>query len=1074
MDKVLYERYKKLYNLRKCIVFLGDLKKLDVKKFTLVKNHLKTFDKLAVSRTNIVTSGRPKYKCMYCNFKFVHHFELKSHVAKVHPEVDKSESDSETDKGEKNLTNSKVSEKTAKVNKEEKVDRNLQKSYKCVVCNFKFPLITLYYEHLTLHDSMCLICLQQFPSVESLDGHMKCHRIINDASVKKKDFVVYNFIPDDNLKYICSTCSMKFADCFQLRRHQLSHENIYVKTTNSVVRYSCAYCHAKFNTPEAAKEHSKRAHISLFAPSSKTLNSTSTPKTATTTPKKKFACSKCYNLFDKEHEVLVHFTKEHAQITHPVPRNPDHDNYTAPMKDDDIDEKSRKLDAKKKINCPLCSSSFDNKAALNSHQSAFHLHTIKSIAISVDKPTASSTIDKETFKNTFSCSVCDEVFKCKTLLNKHMEFHSQLKNSKLNNKKYILVNNKTAVSKTSTEKTYIKVKPLAPATSTITTSTTSVNKKQLKPELSSVLNYTNQQQQLPMPTLYLTNNDAPKEQNQFVVTDLNNCSYLINTVTNKGIPSITVVPQNNPNVNNLAINPQINQIGSQILNNQLVPNQNLNSLQNNMILPSNVCIPNVSNLITQMSSSGHQAIIPQNTIPHTNMTQTSISQNKMVSTLPSNIAQTSISPSNIVQTSKVQTNLAATSISQASSVPKSKIVSKSNIVPNSKIIINNSLQSSGIKVTKSTSTKLPPKITIVSQKGNNRTFQLVPKKTYSNVNKLHVNSSNTIGSNKLSGKITNIRPQERKLNIADKIETKVISSKNLETTALAVKVDSMTVNEPIEITDDDEVLETELNENSKLNTIESADLTNDEMDDTDDSSSSDEGLKIDEDFINDDGNDGDNKDESSEKGFKPKIFLKPLSELLAQPMRSDIKTTLPEKKKNTRRFFDCQDCHLKIRKWSKYQNHLTSYTCTKCDFKTCKMSLMKQHNQENHKGSINCLYCHIEFNSEDELTNHNNEKHYCDICFKGMIANVNSHKLKQSVSCFKCTSFSTCKFAFFKNHLLTSHGISHYCLKCKLSFENKEESENHLKQNHWCKFCNIKCFDEKRHQKTCFGKRSDD
>lgn len=68
--------------IKKCVVYLGSLDTLNRKKFTLHKPRLLDYENIRTE--NILLSRRAKYKCRYCELRFVYDEALTKHVSEVH------------------------------------------------------------------------------------------------------------------------------------------------------------------------------------------------------------------------------------------------------------------------------------------------------------------------------------------------------------------------------------------------------------------------------------------------------------------------------------------------------------------------------------------------------------------------------------------------------------------------------------------------------------------------------------------------------------------------------------------------------------------------------------------------------------------------------------------------------------------------------------------------------------------------------------------------------------------------------------------------------------------------------
>lgn len=193
--------------------------------------------------------------------------------------------------------------------------------------------------------------------------------------------------------------------------------------------------------------------------------------------------------------------------------------------------------------------------------------------------------------------------------------------------------------------------------------------------------------------------------------------------------------------------------------------------------------------------------------------------------------------------------------------------------------------------------------------------------------------------------------------------------------------------------------------------------------------------------------------------FRPKIFLKPLSELLEKPPKEFIsqnKLYLNEKAtdstqtsveiqsmqtnvvhsdknsktsetnshnstteklitnndKKNKSLFKCHHCSLSMLNMSKLKRHMECFSCNICTYKTCKKSFLLEHNNE-HSDVSNCILCKNIFPNNEKLEEHRQACHHCKHCTKDNIEDLKIHCK------FKCTicSFKTCYLTFLKNHI---------------------------------------------------------
>lgn len=219
--------------------------------------------------------------------------------------------------------------------------------------------------------------------------------------------------------------------------------------------------------------------------------------------------------------------------------------------------------------------------------------------------------------------------------------------------------------------------------------------------------------------------------------------------------------------------------------------------------------------------------------------------------------------------------------------------------------------------------------------------------------------------------------------------------------------------------------------------------------------------------------------------------------------------------------YKCDYCEYATKQKSNLKRHIQIihekenteiFYCKHCDYKTYYKGVLNSHikRHEGHTPGFVCTSCNKGFTSKYNLDEHILKNHpdeidcitknikYCQFCcYKTLKAShlkghMFTHKKgsKKNYSCSKC-EYSTNYKGYLKRHLLTHNDIKLFvCIECKKRFNEKQELDSHIINNHSnndllcklithkiysCKICKYKCIYRthfKRHLSTHTGQKS--
>lgn len=243
---------------------------------------------------------------------------------------------------------------------------------------------------------------------------------------------------------------------------------------------------------------------------------------------------------------------------------------------------------------------------------------------------------------------------------------------------------------------------------------------------------------------------------------------------------------------------------------------------------------------------------------------------------------------------------------------------------------------------------------------------------------------------------------------------------------------------------------------------------------------------------------------------RPKIFLKPLSQLLEKPKTKVNLTVKPSTSQNVltritpdkvpehirkvsqqikttnenssissataltkesvvenknKQFHKCNICSAVFNRLAQLQNHKTKMKCKLCSYTVCKLKELDIHYRVVHDYQNQCVTCDLRFSTSENLKDHNRNVHFCAKCHK-LYPSLEKHF--SSNVCKKCDQF-LCSAKDLTDHYNNVHNINHYCPPCKTIFSNDQSLKEHKKQVHFCDKCQSYKMDLSRHHKFCKG-----
>lgn len=163
--------------------------------------------------------------------------------------------------------------------------------FPCDVCPKTFYKVIEYTEHLKNHFKgetfMCASCGQSFSTQKELSVHEVTHEL------------------DDDLKFECSICKLRFPTCIALEDHAASHvdepqceicTNVFklkIQLRKHQLEYQkknkCCACEKTFSSEVKFRNHVDKSHVPLKA---KIV---------------KFQCKVCQKFFTTKHNLMQHF-----------------------------------------------------------------------------------------------------------------------------------------------------------------------------------------------------------------------------------------------------------------------------------------------------------------------------------------------------------------------------------------------------------------------------------------------------------------------------------------------------------------------------------------------------------------------------------------------------------------------------------------------------------------------------------------------------------------------------------------------------------------------------------------------
>jgi len=270
-------------------------------------------------------------------------------------------------------------------------DEGAEKNVVCTICNKRFISKQSCETHVfRKHKDACNVCLRQFESKQHLKDHITTAHILSDFQFRHR----------------CVICDISYSKTNKgkgkLREHMKYKHNI---------RYICLICQKELPTKLRLKQHNKE-HKKVTHESN--------------------ICSKCGKLFKRKSSLEYHVSKNCCnQLKGSKGRKCSICEEKLESMSLKIDHIATKHKDVKLYDCSECISRFITKLGLKRHISYVHRKNVENICHKCGKTYYSisnlkdhiSYVHKVKPKPKFKCSLCEESYATKQVLENHMSVH---------------------------------------------------------------------------------------------------------------------------------------------------------------------------------------------------------------------------------------------------------------------------------------------------------------------------------------------------------------------------------------------------------------------------------------------------------------------------------------------------------------------------------------------------------------------------------------------------------------------------------------------------------------------------
>lgn len=250
----LYHKYKTAYNLKQCIVILGDPQHIRNKNYVLHRpfsrhKPQKPVAKLVIKRKdNLYKVGEQKKeksnkrRCHLCTEMFPSLVEMCAHLARVHVGSNKQPEDRHEGAGEECVfcpicarSFNRQSALHAHINMyhNEPQEEATPQRFRCHICKKRFNQLSDLRRHKNEKHSdinqcllQCTECPCKFSKGDQLQDHMKMKHA-------KETTVLLDVVHTQNC-YLCGVCDKRFEDLHEFRQHKRQHEQTKQVTSKSL------------------------------------------------------------------------------------------------------------------------------------------------------------------------------------------------------------------------------------------------------------------------------------------------------------------------------------------------------------------------------------------------------------------------------------------------------------------------------------------------------------------------------------------------------------------------------------------------------------------------------------------------------------------------------------------------------------------------------------------------------------------------------------------------------------------------------------------------------------------------
>ncbi|XP_074646017.1 uncharacterized protein LOC141902269 [Tubulanus polymorphus] len=449
-----------------------------------MKHHKDKYHKLSSSTSSSVSSSAITCFCPACNISFTNQNTLADHVTLVHQNHTFQQRSPERKRSAEHLnSNNSPPQQLLKIPKihvspqlpEPTTQNNDElEIINCDQCGMKFYDQKLFKDHLRSHfttspviavpcessssatvtittspvtstnNPTCPECRTDFTSQEDLETHLITHYLSSTTEYGCTSCLKLFSKPDELQKHLmdihahhlyrCSLCKEIFDSKVNVQVH------FAIKHSNECKLYKCTLCSTIFRSEMEWQLHVKVQHLHISKPyrclfCKDSFSTEMELQVHLTAHKKQYQCPLCSEAFHVEYQLDKHMHSKHSQDTnhdfkHQTSFESDIGNnrsHISPPRDREDD----------KFNCTVCDAKFADETTMLTHLSQSHsVLEINNSSVTVHSPTHSETTKSLdlTLPDKFSnaCVYCNQTFKTKGELEKHMKVHATPSSLKCN------------------------------------------------------------------------------------------------------------------------------------------------------------------------------------------------------------------------------------------------------------------------------------------------------------------------------------------------------------------------------------------------------------------------------------------------------------------------------------------------------------------------------------------------------------------------------------------------------------------------------------------------------------------